>query len=74
MAVLHEFPWLVYSGDPEYEQETYHILAERTGRVPNIRVYVESLTAVQSLLREGDYLCMLPTATAAHMSFPEILP
>ena len=36
-AVL-AYPWVIYSGDPIYEAETLHMVRERTGASPQIRV------------------------------------
>lgn len=63
-AVL-AYPWVIYTSDPVYEAETLHIVIERTGAPPRIRVRSRSLIAVLRLLQEGNYLCMLPDAAAA---------
>jgi DNA-binding transcriptional LysR family regulator len=61
-AALHDYPWIVYSNDPIYEAQTLHSIVERTGISPRIRVRSNSLLAIMRLLREGDYLCILPDA------------
>lgn len=61
-AVL-AYPWIIFTADPIYEAETLHSVVERTGAVPQVRVRSTSLTSVLALLQEGDYLCVLPTAS-----------
>ncbi len=61
MAV-HDYPWLIYTANPIYEQETVHTVLERTGVAPRIRVRSASLLSVLGLLQNSDLLSILPDA------------
>lgn len=67
-AALHDYPWIIFTGDPIYEAETLHTVIERTGLPPQVRVRSTSLLATLRLLEEGDYLCMLPDAAVTGMA------
>ena len=73
-ARLHDYPWVAFCGDTIYETETLHVVIERTGTAPDIRVRSASLLSIIRLLQEGDYLCMLPDAFAAGIGGMPIQP
>lgn len=66
-AAVHRYPWIIYATDPIYEAETIHAVMERTAAMPQVRVRTSSLLAIQRLLEDGDYLCILPDASVRHM-------
>ena len=71
---LLKFPWLVYTADHAYLDETIHAVTERTGRTPQIRLYSESLISALKILQRSNCLCMLPDAAVAETSDPAIVP
>lgn len=71
---LHNYPWIIYTADPIYEAETIHMVVERTGSAPQIRVRSASFVAIMRLLKEGDYLCVLPDAAVSGNAGHELKP
>lgn len=59
-AAVLKYPWIIYSNDPNYRDETLHSVTERTGSAPDMRVHSASLLTTLRLLQEGDYLAILP--------------
>lgn len=74
VEALLRFPWLVYTADPAYLDETIHAVTERTGQTPQVRLYSESLISALKILQCSDCLCMLPDAAVVETSNPAIVP
>lgn len=74
VQALLKFPWLVYTADQTYLDETMHAVLERTGKPPEIRLYSESLISALRILQCSDTLCMLPDAAVAETADPAIVP
>ena len=60
--MLLEYPWLIYTAAPVYENATMHAALERTGRSPDVRITCDSLISAIGLLQNSDCLSILPDA------------
>ncbi|WP_206615544.1 LysR family transcriptional regulator [Solirhodobacter olei] len=71
---LLDYPWLVYSGDPNYADATMHAPLERVGFSPDVKIRCESLISAIGLLQNSECLCILPDAALTETRNPRIVP
>ena len=71
---LLDYPWLVYLEYSAYREFTMHVLHERIGQDPEIRVICDSLNTTIGTLQRSDFLAYLPEPITYAASAPRLLP